>query len=40
MIRQIKNRIKKKEKLWSFRAQFIKLYEEYETKIEKLCEEY
>ena len=40
MVRQIKRRIKKKEKLWNFRAQFIRLYEEHEAKIEKLCEEY
>jgi hypothetical protein len=40
MVKQSKRRVMKKEKLWNFRAQFIKLYDEYESKLEKLCEEH
>lgn len=40
MIRQIKMRKRKKEKLLDFRLQLIKIYEELKKKIEELCEEY
>jgi hypothetical protein len=40
MTRQKKRRIRKKKKLWSFRSQLIKLYEEFKIKTEILSEEY
>ena len=33
-------RIKDKERLWAFRAEFAKLNEEFEAKLENLCKEH
>ena len=39
MIRPLRKRIGNKERLWMFRAKLMRLYEEFETKLEELCQQ-
>ena len=40
MVLPLRRRIKNKERLWTFRAKLMRLYEEFEVKLERLCKEF
>ena len=40
MIRPLREKVKNKERVWMFRAKLMKLYEEFEVKLEALCQQH
>lgn len=40
MVKSISKRIRNKKRLWIFRAKLMKLYEQFEAKMEALCQQH